>query len=145
MVFQRIWGRHIWLSPRVSNKFQGRSIGGLVQSTACLPRVTCLPVMLSRAHVFLHIYIYSTIIYIYIQCLATSDLGETQENCSARLRRYLCYQKGPNSLTCHTLPEFFSDSFARHTDKDFLASRRKKRRTPEGSKKANLYNIYIYI
>eukprot|EP00913_Durusdinium_trenchii_P013831 g12985.t1 len=35
-------------------------------------------------------------------------------------RRYLCYQKGPNSLTCHTLPEFFSDSFARHTDKDFL-------------------------
>lgn len=35
-------------------------------------------------------------------------------------QRYLCYQKGPNSLTCHTLPEFFSDSFARHTDKDFL-------------------------
>ncbi|CAK8995390.1 Long-chain-fatty-acid--CoA ligase (Long-chain acyl-CoA synthetase) [Durusdinium trenchii] len=58
--------------------------------------------------------------------------------------RYLCYQKGPNSLTCHTLPEFFSDSFARHTDKDFLASRRKKRRTPEGSKKVYEGDRFTY-
>eukprot|EP00435_Cladocopium_sp_Y103_P062424 s504_g24.t1 len=36
------------------------------------------------------------------------------------IQRYRCWQKGPNSLTCHTLPEFFNDSFARNTDREFL-------------------------
>ncbi|CAJ1411401.1 unnamed protein product [Effrenium voratum] len=35
-------------------------------------------------------------------------------------QRYRCWQKGPNSLVCHTLPELFSDSFARNADKEFL-------------------------
>lgn len=36
------------------------------------------------------------------------------------IQRYRCWQKGPNSLTCQTLPEFFNDSFARNTDREFL-------------------------
>ena len=38
------------------------------------------------------------------------------------LRRYRCWQKGPNSLVSHTLPEFFNDSFTRTADKEFLVT-----------------------
>jgi non-ribosomal peptide synthetase component F len=47
-------------------------------------------------------------------------LAEEEVKHHGTVQHYKCWQRGPNSLVLHTLPELYSDSFARHTDREFL-------------------------
>jgi len=59
-----------------------------------------------------------------VEALTASDgpfpLAEEDVQHFGTVQRYRCWQKGPNSLVSHTLPEFFNDSFTRTADKEFL-------------------------
>eukprot|EP00930_Biecheleria_cincta_P011099 TRINITY_DN113606_c0_g1_i1.p1 TRINITY_DN113606_c0_g1~~TRINITY_DN113606_c0_g1_i1.p1 ORF type:complete len:212 (+),score=46.71 TRINITY_DN113606_c0_g1_i1:38-637(+) len=47
-------------------------------------------------------------------------LAEEEVQHHGTVQRYKCWQRGPNSLVHHTLPELFGDCFARFGDQDLI-------------------------